>query len=137
MVSKSALDLQENVLKPFAVAEGDLLTHLNVYRAFVDQPEKKRASWAGRHQLNYRVLQRALAIRAQLARLHIIRYARIEYVGKSQSCMVVATRPTRAPRAAIWDWAHGTPSGLAVERQSRLLALYGCVYKSSAAYNHA
>ena len=68
MVSKSALDLQENVLKPFAVAEGDLLTHLNVYRAFVDQPEKKRASWAGRHQLNYRVLQRALAIRAQLAR---------------------------------------------------------------------
>ena len=56
----------EIVAKPWSVAEGDHLTLLNVYRAFAEQKGSKAAAWCGRHQLNYRVMQRASTIRGQL-----------------------------------------------------------------------
>ena len=56
----------ENVAKEWAVAEGDLMTWLNVYRAYDAIAPQKRASWAGRKQLNARVMQRATTIREQL-----------------------------------------------------------------------
>lgn len=54
--------------RKFVAEEGDALTLLNVYDAFVD-PQQGRcsAAWAARHALNYATLKRAQAIRAQLA----------------------------------------------------------------------
>eukprot|EP01051_Picozoa_sp_SAG22_P018022 SAG22_NODE_2923_length_2101_cov_1.214286_2_plen_179_part_00 len=63
----------ETVSKPWAVAEGDHLTLLNVYRAFARQPGQKAAAWCGRHQLNYRVMTRAATIREQL-RKYCVRF---------------------------------------------------------------
>jgi len=56
----------EVVSKPWAVAEGDLMTWLNVYRAYAAISPPKRSSWCGRRQLNGRVMQRATTIREQL-----------------------------------------------------------------------
>lgn len=53
----------------FAAAEGDTLTLLNVFTAFVHPRHGDRSSsWAGRHRLNHRILSRAISIRTQLAR---------------------------------------------------------------------
>jgi ATP-dependent RNA helicase DDX35 len=56
----------ELAAKQWAVAEGDLMTWLNIYRAYEAVAPQKRASWAGRKQLNPRVMQRASTIREQL-----------------------------------------------------------------------
>lgn len=54
--------------RKFIAEEGDALTLLNVYEAFID-PHQGRCSagWAAKHHLNYATLKRAQAIRAQLA----------------------------------------------------------------------
>lgn len=51
----------------FAVAEGDLVTYLNVYEAFLRA--KKPASWCHENCLNYRAMLRVRDVRAQLKRL--------------------------------------------------------------------
>lgn len=51
----------------FAVEEGDHLTYLNVYQAFVTKG-KKDSKWCRDHLLNYRAMQRAVSIRGQLKR---------------------------------------------------------------------
>ena len=48
----------------FASAEGDLVTFLNVWRAWHEADRSKR--WCGAHFLNYRNLLRAADIRRQL-----------------------------------------------------------------------
>ncbi|PLN80916.1 ATP dependent RNA helicase [Aspergillus taichungensis] len=53
--------------RKFAVEEGDHLTYLNVYQAFVTKG-KKDSKWCRDNLLNYRSLQRAVSIRAQLKR---------------------------------------------------------------------
>lgn len=57
----------ESMRRKFAVEEGDHLTYLNVYQAFVTKG-KKEPKWCRDNLLNYRSLQRAVSIRAQLKR---------------------------------------------------------------------
>lgn len=57
----------ESCRRKFAVEEGDHLTYLNVYQAFVTKG-KKDSKWCRDNLLNYRSLQRAVSIRAQLKR---------------------------------------------------------------------
>lgn len=51
----------------FAVAEGDHLTLLNVYQAFVTKG-KKDASWCRNHHLNFKSMTKAVSVRNQLKR---------------------------------------------------------------------
>uniref|UniRef100_A0A674CZP2 RNA helicase n=1 Tax=Salmo trutta TaxID=8032 RepID=A0A674CZP2_SALTR len=53
--------------RKFAVAEGDHLTMLNVYEAFIKH--QKSSQWCQEHFLNYKGLQRAMTVREQLRRL--------------------------------------------------------------------
>ncbi|KAJ5689639.1 ATP-dependent RNA helicase DHX35 [Penicillium macrosclerotiorum] len=57
----------ESHRRKFAVEEGDHLTYLNVYQAFVTKG-KKDSKWCRDNLLNYRALQRAVSIRGQLKR---------------------------------------------------------------------
>ncbi|KAK0130794.1 putative ATP-dependent RNA helicase DHX35 [Merluccius polli] len=53
--------------RKFAVAEGDHLTMLNVYEAFIKH--QKSSQWCQEHFLNYKGLLRAITVREQLRRL--------------------------------------------------------------------
>lgn len=57
----------ESTRRKFAVEEGDHLTYLNVYQAFITKG-KKDPKWCRDNLLNYRSLQRAVSVRAQLKR---------------------------------------------------------------------
>ncbi|KAJ5226740.1 uncharacterized protein N7469_006746 [Penicillium citrinum] len=57
----------ESHRRKFAVEEGDHLTYLNVYQAFVTKG-KKESKWCRDNLLNYRALLRAVSIRGQLKR---------------------------------------------------------------------
>ncbi|KAL7661217.1 hypothetical protein ACMYSQ_000641 [Aspergillus niger] len=57
----------ESHRRKFAVEEGDHLTYLNVYQAFITKG-KKDSKWCRDNLLNFRSLQRAVSIRAQLKR---------------------------------------------------------------------
>lgn len=61
---KNAMDLSR---RKFAAEEGDHLTLLNVYHAFVTRG-KKEARWCHDHHLNFKSMQRAVSIRNQLRR---------------------------------------------------------------------
>ncbi|PWN96748.1 P-loop containing nucleoside triphosphate hydrolase protein [Tilletiopsis washingtonensis] len=53
--------------RKFTAEEGDHLTLLNVYAAFVNSRHgKQSAKWCGQHRLNFKALSRAVNIRAQL-----------------------------------------------------------------------
>lgn len=53
--------------RKFAAEEGDHLTYLNVYQAFVTKG-KKESRWCQQHNLNYKTMTQAVNIRAQLKR---------------------------------------------------------------------
>lgn len=53
--------------RAFAADEGDHLTLLNVYNAFVGKG-RRDAQWCHRHRLNHKSLTRAISVRAQLRR---------------------------------------------------------------------
>ncbi|OJD11760.1 hypothetical protein AJ78_07533 [Emergomyces pasteurianus Ep9510] len=57
----------ESTRRKFAVDEGDHLTYLNVYQAFVTRG-KKESKWCRDNYLNYRSMLKAVSIRAQLKR---------------------------------------------------------------------
>lgn len=57
----------ESARRRFAVEEGDHLTYLNVYQAFITKG-KKDSKWCRDNYLNYKSLLRAVSIRAQLKR---------------------------------------------------------------------
>ncbi|PSS20318.1 hypothetical protein M430DRAFT_58167 [Amorphotheca resinae ATCC 22711] len=57
----------ESARRKFAVEEGDHLTLLNVYQAFVTKG-RKEAKFCHDHYLNFKALSRAVSIRAQLKR---------------------------------------------------------------------
>ncbi|KAJ5546912.1 hypothetical protein N7494_004497 [Penicillium frequentans] len=57
----------ESHRRKFAVEEGDHLTYLNVYQAFVTKG-KKDSKWCRDNLLNYRALLRAVSVRGQLKR---------------------------------------------------------------------
>lgn len=58
---------QESARRKFAAAEGDHLTLLNVYQAFVTKG-KKEAKWCRDNYLDYKAMTRAVSIRTQLKR---------------------------------------------------------------------
>lgn len=58
---------EESARRKFAVEEGDHLTLLNVYQAFITVG-RKDAKWCQQHFLNYKSLTRAVSIRNQLKR---------------------------------------------------------------------
>ncbi|GAB1739413.1 hypothetical protein NU219Hw_g4372t1 [Hortaea werneckii] len=58
---------EESARRKFAVEEGDHLTLLNVYQAFVTTG-KKDARWCQQHYLNFKSMIRAVSIRNQLRR---------------------------------------------------------------------
>lgn len=53
--------------RKFAAEEGDHLTYLNVFQAFVGKG-KRDQRWCHQHHLNHKALSRAVSIRAQLRR---------------------------------------------------------------------
>jgi ATP-dependent RNA helicase DDX35 len=61
---KKAMELSR---RKFAAEEGDALTLLNVYQAFVTKG-RKEAKWCHDHHLNFKSMQRAVSIRNQLRR---------------------------------------------------------------------
>ncbi|KAI7496114.1 ATP dependent RNA helicase [Hortaea werneckii] len=58
---------EESARRKFAVEEGDHLTLLNVYQAFVTSG-RKDAKWCQQHYLNFKSMIRAVSIRNQLRR---------------------------------------------------------------------
>lgn len=60
-------DEAESARRKFAVEEGDHMTYLNVYQAFITKG-KKDSKWCRDNLLNYKSLTRAVSIRAQLKR---------------------------------------------------------------------
>ena len=58
---------EESARRKFAVEEGDHLTLLNVYNAFVTKG-RKDAKWCQQHYLNFKSMSRAVSIRNQLRR---------------------------------------------------------------------
>ncbi|KAG9295943.1 hypothetical protein G9A89_011795 [Geosiphon pyriformis] len=65
-VSLSSGNLDDKKRK-FAVEEGDHITMLNIYNAFVTRG-KKSGRWCHEHNLNFRALSRAISIRQQLSK---------------------------------------------------------------------
>lgn len=66
--SSSHGDLHADIARrAFIAEEGDALTLLNVYQAFVGVGQSS-AAWASKHALHYATLKRAQAIRTQLAK---------------------------------------------------------------------
>lgn len=60
-------DKAESARRKFAVEEGDHMTYLNVYQAFITKG-KRDSKWCRDNLLNYKSLTRAVSIRAQLKR---------------------------------------------------------------------
>ena len=58
---------EDRARRVFAVEEGDHLTLLNIYTAFVGKG-KKEAKWCQKHQLNYKSVMKAVSVRNQLRR---------------------------------------------------------------------
>ena len=58
---------EETARRRFAVEEGDHLTLLNVYQAFITKG-KKESRWCQQHYLNFKSMIRAVSIRNQLRR---------------------------------------------------------------------
>lgn len=58
---------EESARRKFAVEQGDHLTLLNVYQAFVTSG-RKDAKWCQQHYLNFKSMTRAVSIRNQLKR---------------------------------------------------------------------
>jgi len=65
--SHDAKKQEETARRKFAVEEGDHLTLLNVYQAFVTKG-KREAKWCQQHYLNFKSMTRAVSIRNQLRR---------------------------------------------------------------------
>lgn len=61
---QKAMDISR---RKFAAEEGDHLTYLNVYQAFVTKG-RKDAKWCHSNHLNFKAMTRAVSIRAQLKR---------------------------------------------------------------------
>ncbi|KAG0304257.1 hypothetical protein BGZ98_005744 [Dissophora globulifera] len=71
--------------RKFGVQEGDHITLLNVYDAFVHDG-KKSGRWCANHLINFKTVSRALAIRSHLER-HLVRVLNLEGPGELKSCL--------------------------------------------------
>eukprot|EP00898_Chlorokybus_atmophyticus_P005499 jgi/Chlat1/5950/Chrsp4S06270 len=59
---------QDEKKEAFAVAEGDHITYLNVWTAFIRTDSRKQGKWCHAHGVNYRAMLRVAEIRAQIGR---------------------------------------------------------------------
>ena len=65
--SQDTKKAEETARRKFAVEEGDHLTLLNAYQAFITKG-KKESRWCQQHYLNFKSMTRAVSIRNQLRR---------------------------------------------------------------------
>lgn len=87
----------ESNRRKFAVEEGDHLTYLNVYQAFVTKG-KKDPKWCRDNLLNYKALVRAVSIRSQLKR-YLERFnIQIDETLSSRDTVDLSTRPEQIRR---------------------------------------
>ncbi|KAG0223909.1 hypothetical protein BGW42_005486 [Actinomortierella wolfii] len=82
--------------RKFGAQEGDHLTLLNVYNAFVREG-KKSGKWCHNHHLNFKTMSRALAIRSQLER-YLVRILKVAGPGDLTSVMDSSGLSTRWPK---------------------------------------
>ncbi|OZJ04713.1 hypothetical protein BZG36_01812 [Bifiguratus adelaidae] len=64
--SRASKETVDHMRRKFYAQEGDHLTLLNVYTAFVTKGQKS-AKWCSQHYLNFKNLSRAMGIRSQLS----------------------------------------------------------------------
>lgn len=95
----------ETVRRKFAVEEGDHLTYLNIYTAFVTKG-KKDARWCRDNRLNYKSMVKAVSIRAQLKR-YLERYGIFEgeSLGSSRKGSVPVTTVSKCLTAGYFAQA--------------------------------
>ncbi|KAJ5334379.1 uncharacterized protein N7506_008162 [Penicillium brevicompactum] len=87
----------ESNRRKFAVEEGDHLTYLNVYQAFVTKG-KKDPKWCRDNLLNYKALLRAVSIRGQLKR-YLERFGiQIDETLSSRDTVDLSARPEKIRR---------------------------------------
>lgn len=87
----------ESNRRKFAVEEGDHLTYLNVYQAFVTKG-KKEPKWCRDNLLNYKALLRAVSIRGQLKR-YLERFnIQVDETLSSRNTADLSTRPEQIRR---------------------------------------
>eukprot|EP00761_Pharyngomonas_kirbyi_P012858 gb/GECH01012885.1/.p1 GENE.gb/GECH01012885.1/~~gb/GECH01012885.1/.p1 ORF type:complete len:723 (+),score=158.39 gb/GECH01012885.1/:1-2169(+) len=82
----------EKARRFFAVAEGDHLTYLNVYKSFI--AKNKSSSWCGQYSINYKTMLRAMQIRRQL-RQYLKRF-HITLTAALDSSPTVVSKPVRS-----------------------------------------
>ena len=85
---------EETARRKFAVEEGDHLTLLNVYHAFVTKG-KKDSKWCRDHYLNFKSMTRAVSIRNQLRR-YLERFGLNVEESLSAPDIIRAGRPDKA-----------------------------------------
>lgn len=88
----------ETARRRFAAEEGDHLTLLNVYQAFVTKG-RKEAKFCHENSLNFKALTRAVSIRAQLKR-QLERFGIVVEDTQSATAMTAATT-SKAPGRAV------------------------------------
>ncbi|KAF9961246.1 hypothetical protein BGZ72_004387 [Mortierella alpina] len=79
--------------RKFGVMEGDHITLLNVYNAFVTRG-KKSARWCANHLINFKAMSRALSIRSNLER-YLVHTLNLAGPSELKSCTLM---PDRAPQ---------------------------------------
>ena len=96
----------ESNRRKFAVEEGDHLTYLNVYQAFVTKG-KKDPKWCRDNLLNYKALLRAVSIRGQLKR-YLERFGiQVDETLSSRDTVDLSARPEKIRRClATGYFAH-------------------------------
>lgn len=87
----------ETSRRKFAAEEGDHLTYLNVYQAFVTKG-KKESRWCQTHNLNYKSMTRAVSIRNQLRRY--LERLGVVFVDEPATATAISTAPANASNPA-------------------------------------
>lgn len=96
--------------RKFTAEEGDALTLLNTYMAFINpRIGKQSARWCGVHRINFKAMSRAVAIRSQLQR-YMLRFGIDTSVScegdieRLVKCLVSGYFKNAARRDANGDW---------------------------------
>ncbi|KAF9291968.1 hypothetical protein BGZ68_001054 [Mortierella alpina] len=79
--------------RKFGVMEGDHITLLNVYNAFVTRG-KKSARWCANHLINFKAMSRALSIRSNLER-YLVHTLNLAGPSDLKSCTIMPDRTTQ------------------------------------------
>lgn len=135
--------------RKFTAEEGDALTLLNVFNAFVHpRVGKQSARWCGTHRLNFKALSRAVAIRAQLQR-YMVRFGVDPHVScegdakRLRRCLVSGFFKNAARRGVNGEWRsvregallHVHPSSVLFNREPKgRWVVYGEVVQTTKSF---